>query len=105
MANSSSHEVSGIIPSSSNDEDRSTIGIFSEGPPYSNTGEQGRREEISDGDPNGNEDPDGTDSGVEPPLGDEEPSLEGERERLVPILSSIVVKRRRREENPKQESE
>jgi hypothetical protein len=31
--------------------------------------------------------------------------LEGERERLVPLLSSIVVKRRRREENPKQESE
>jgi hypothetical protein len=35
--NSSSHEVSGMIPSSS--EDRSTTGTFSEGPPCSNTGE------------------------------------------------------------------
>jgi hypothetical protein len=30
--------------------------------------------------------------------------LKGERERLVPLLSSIVAKRRRREENPKQGS-
>jgi hypothetical protein len=43
--------------------------------------------------------------GVEQPLDEEEPSLEGERERLVSLLSSIVTKRRRKEENPKQGSE
>jgi hypothetical protein len=91
-------------PFPSEDEDRSTTGIFSEGPPCSNTDEQGRREEISDGDPGGDGDPDSTGGGVKPPLDDEEPSLEGERERLVPLLSSIVAKRRRREENRKQES-
>jgi hypothetical protein len=88
-------------PSSSEDEDRSTTGTFSEGPPCSNTNEQGRHEEISDRDPGGSEDPDDADGGVEPLLSDEEPSLEGERERLVPLLSSIVAKRRRGEKNPK----
>jgi hypothetical protein len=46
--------------SSSNDEDRSTTGTFSEGPPCSNTGEQGQREEIFDGDPGGGGDRDNT---------------------------------------------
>jgi hypothetical protein len=85
-------------------EDGSTSGTFLEGPPCSNTGDQGRHEEISEGDPDGNEDPDDAGGGVEPPLSDKEPSLVGEQERLVPLLSSIVAKRRR-EENPKQESE
>jgi hypothetical protein len=105
LANSLSHEVSGMRPSSSEDEDRSTTRTFSQGPSFSNTGEQGRREEISDGDPSGGGDPDSTDSGIEPLLGEEEPSLEGERECLIPLLSSIVAKRRMRERNPKPRSE
>jgi hypothetical protein len=84
LANSSPHRVSRMRPSSSEDEDRSTTGTFSAGLPCSNTGEQGRREEIFDGDPGGGEDPDGADDGVEPPLDNEDPSLEGEREHLVP---------------------
>jgi hypothetical protein len=39
---------------------------------------------------------------VELLLGEEEPSLDGERECLVPLLSSIMAKRRGREENPKE---
>jgi hypothetical protein len=84
----------------------STTGTFSKGPPCSNTGERGRHEEISDGDPGGGGgDPDSTDGGVEPPLGEEEPSLDGERECLVPLLTSNVAKRRKREENHKQRQE
>jgi hypothetical protein len=101
LANSSSCEVSRMRPSSSEDEDRSTDGTFSERPPYSNTGEQGRRKKISNRVLGGGGDPDNTGGGVEPPLGEEEPSLEGDREHLVPLLSSIVAKRRGREENPK----
>jgi hypothetical protein len=92
---SSSHEVSGMRFSSS-EEERFTTGIFLEGLPYSRTGEQGRHEETSDGDPGGGGDPDDTGGGVEPSLDDEKPSLEGQRERIVPLLSSIVAKRRRR---------
>jgi hypothetical protein len=103
LANSSSHEVSGRRPSSSEEEDRSTTRTFSYGLPCSNIVEQGQREKISDGDPSGGGDPDSAGGGVKPPLGDEEPSLEGERDRLVPLLSSIVAKRRR-EENPNRES-
>jgi hypothetical protein len=75
--------------SSSKDEDRSITGAFPE-PPYSNTGEKGRHEEISDGDPDGGGDPDDADGGVLVSLGDGLPSLEGEHERLVPLLSSII---------------
>jgi hypothetical protein len=78
LVNSSSCEVSGMIPSSFKDEDRSTTRTFSEGLPCSNTDEQGWHEEISDGDPGDGGDPDSVGGGVEPPLGDEEPSLEGE---------------------------
>jgi hypothetical protein len=85
-------------PFSSEDEDRSTTGTFSEGSPCSNTSEQGHHEEISNGDSGGGGDPDNTDGGIEPPLDEEDPSLDGERERFVPLLSSIVVKRRGREE-------
>jgi hypothetical protein len=51
-----------------------------------------RQEETSSGDPGGSEDPDNAGGGVKTLLGTEEPSLEGERGRLVPLLSSIVVK-------------
>jgi hypothetical protein len=43
-------------------------------------------------DSGGGGDPNSARDGVEPPLGDEEPSLEGERERLFPLLSFIGVK-------------
>jgi hypothetical protein len=92
-------------PSSSEDKDRSTTGSFSEGLPCSNTSEQGRHKEIFDGDPDGGGDSDIASGGVELSLGEEEPSLEGEREHLVPLLSSIVPKRRGREENPNQRRE
>jgi hypothetical protein len=95
LANSLFYVMSGMRSSSS--EERCTTGILSEGPSCSKTDEQWRREETSDGDPGGDGEPDG----VEALLDDKEPSLEGERGRLVPLLSSIVVKRRMREENPK----
>jgi hypothetical protein len=59
-------------------------------PPYSNTGERGRREETSGGDPSGGSDPEGAGGGVGALLGEGLPSLEGERARLLPLLSSIV---------------
>jgi hypothetical protein len=76
--------------SSSEDEDRSITEAFPEGLPYSNTGKQWRREKISDGDPGGGGDPDGASGGVLVSLVDGLPSLEGEHERLVPLLSSII---------------
>jgi hypothetical protein len=103
LANSSSHEVSGLRPSSSEDEERSTIGVFLEEPPCSNTGERGWSEETSDRDPSGGDDPEGASGGVGALPGDGLPSLEGERARLVPLLSSIVHKRRARKVNPKRE--
>jgi hypothetical protein len=103
LVNSSSREVSRMRPSSSKDEEISTTGTFSEGAPCSSTGKQGRHEEISNGDLGGGGDLDDAGGGVEPPLGDEELSLQGERECLVPLLSSIMAKRRR-EENSKRES-
>jgi hypothetical protein len=45
--------------------------------------------EISDGDLGGSGDPDGTGGGVLASLGEGLPSVEGERERLVPLLTSI----------------
>jgi hypothetical protein len=47
--------------SSFEDEDKSITGVFPEGPLYLNTDEQGRCEEISNGDPGGGGDTDGTD--------------------------------------------
>jgi hypothetical protein len=105
LTNSSSRDVSGMRPSSFEDENRSTTGTFSEGPSCSNTDEQWWHEEVSHRDPGGGGDPDSADGGIEPSLGEEEPSLEGEREHLVPLLSSIVAKRRGRKENPKQRRE
>jgi hypothetical protein len=46
---------------SSEDEERSTTGAFSEDPPRSSTGEQGQHEETSDGDFSDDGDPDGAD--------------------------------------------
>jgi hypothetical protein len=71
--------------SSSENKERSIIGAFPEEPPYSKTGEQGQWEEISDGDPGGGGDPNGTDGGVLASLGEEFPSGEGERSHLMPL--------------------
>jgi hypothetical protein len=57
--------------------------------PCSNIGEQGRRDETSDGDLGGGGDPDGVDGGVLTSLGRGLPSVEGEHSRLMPLLSSI----------------
>jgi hypothetical protein len=59
------------------------------GPPYSNTDEQGWHEEISDRDPGAGGDLDDTGGGVLVSLGEGLPSVEGECELLVPLLSSI----------------
>jgi hypothetical protein len=64
-----------------------------EGPTCSNTGERGRWEDTSDGDSDGRGDLDGTGGGVLVSLGEGLPSVEGERERLVSLLSSIDGKR------------
>jgi hypothetical protein len=76
-----------------------------EGPPYSNTGELGRREETSAKDSGGGGDPDGADSGVLVLLGGVLPPVEGEYSHLMPLLSFIVGKQRARERNPKQEED
>jgi hypothetical protein len=73
--NSKSREVATIRSSSSEDEDRSITEAFPESP-CSNTSEQGRREEISDGDPSGGGDPDGVGGGVLALLGEGLPSAE-----------------------------
>jgi hypothetical protein len=88
-------------PSSSEDEETSTTGAFPEGPPCSNTSDRVWREETSGGDPSGGGDPEDVGGGVGALPGDRLPSLEGKRARLVPLLSSIVRKRRARKVNPK----
>jgi hypothetical protein len=80
--------------SSSEDEESSITRMFPKGPPCSNTGEQGRREEISYVDSGGGGDPDGADSGVLGSLDEGFPSVEGDRGYLVPLLSSIASKLR-----------
>jgi hypothetical protein len=75
--------------SSSKYKERSIIRTFLEELPCSNTGEQGRHDKISNGDPGGGGDPDGAGGGVLAPLGEGLPSAEGERSRLMPLLSSI----------------
>jgi hypothetical protein len=72
---------------SSEGEERFTTGVFSEDPPYSDTGEWGQHKETSDGDVSG--DPKGTGGGVLAPPSDGLLSFEGERACLVPLLSSI----------------
>jgi hypothetical protein len=75
--------------SSFEDEERSIIGVFPEALPCSNTGEQGWRDETSEGYPGGGGDLDGTGSGVLASSGKRFPSVEGEHSYLIPLLSSI----------------
>jgi hypothetical protein len=86
---------------SSEGEERFTTGVFSEDPPYSDTGEWGQHKETSDGDVSG--DPKGTGGGVLALPSDGLLSFEGERACLVPLLSSIDCERRARKVNPTQE--
>jgi hypothetical protein len=71
------------------------------GSPCSHTGEWGQCEETIGGDFSGSGDPEGVGGGVLAPLGDGLPSIEGERSRLVPLLSSIDCKQRARKVNPR----
>jgi hypothetical protein len=103
LVNSVSCAVLAKKPSSSGDEESSITRMFLEGLPYSNTGERGRHEVISDGDPGGGADLDSTGSGVLASLGEGLPSVEGERGCLVPLLFSIDSKSRVGKRNPKQE--
>jgi hypothetical protein len=57
LVNCVPRDVSAMKFSSSEDKEISIIGAFPKEPPCSNTGEQGRREEISDGDLGGDGDP------------------------------------------------
>jgi hypothetical protein len=86
-----------IAFSSSKDKERCPTGICLEAPACSNTDEQGRRDESSDGDPRGGGDPDDADGGVLASSGEGLPSAEGEHECLVPLLSSIASEPRARE--------
>jgi hypothetical protein len=70
-----------------------------EGLPCSSTGERGRQEDTSVGDPGGDEVLDGASGGVLVSLAVGLPSVEGERSRLIPLLPSIVGKQRTREGN------
>jgi hypothetical protein len=83
-ANSSAREVSG--KSSSSPEERST-------------GEGGLSEETSNGDTSGGKEPHGAGGGVEasPDEDEDDEPLLDEYGHLVPLLSSIVSKRRERE--------
>jgi hypothetical protein len=83
LVSSSLREVSTM------NEEGSSIGVFSEALPCSNTSEQGWRDETTDGDPGGCGEPDGTSGGVSTSSGKGLPSTEGERSLLMPLLSSI----------------
>jgi hypothetical protein len=75
--------------SSSFEDEKNRSPKPSQSPPNSNTDEQGRREEVSDGDLGDGGDPDGTGGGVLTSLGEGLSFAEGEHERLVHLLSSI----------------
>jgi hypothetical protein len=100
LVNSASRDVSAMKFSSSEDKERPIIGAFPEEPSCSKTGEQGRREEISDGDPGGGGDLDGVDRRVLVSLGEGFPSGDGERSRLMSLWSSIDGEHRAREGEP-----
>jgi hypothetical protein len=89
LSSSTSREVTTMKFSSSDDEERSIIGVVPEALPCSNIGEQGRRDETFDGDPGGGGDPDDTDGRVLASSGRRLSSAERERARLMPLLSSI----------------
>jgi hypothetical protein len=82
---------------SSSSKERSTTGISSLGLPCSYIGDGGRREETSGGDTGGGRDPDEEGGGVDTLLGKDEEPLVEERESLVPLLSFITNKWRRKE--------
>jgi hypothetical protein len=100
LVNSVPREVSAMKFSSSEDKERSITRAFPEELPYSKTGEWGRWEEISDGDPGGGGDPDGAGGEVLVSLGEGFPSEEGESSRLMPLWSSIDGEQRAREGEP-----
>jgi hypothetical protein len=83
LVNYSSREVS------TTSEEGPLTGVAPEALPCSNTDEQWRRDETSDGDPGGGRDPDGTGVGVFASSGRGLSSAEGERSCLTPFLSSI----------------
>jgi hypothetical protein len=64
-------------------EEGSSIGVFLEALPCSNTSEQGQRDKTIDGEP------DGAGGGVLASSGKGLPSMEGECSHLMPLLSSI----------------
>jgi hypothetical protein len=79
----SSQEVSTI------NEEGSSTGVFPKALSRSNTSEQGRRDETTDGDPGAGGELDGAGGGVSASSGKGLPFAEGERSRLVPLLFSI----------------
>jgi hypothetical protein len=81
---------------SSFSEERSTTGIPLKGPSCSYIGDGGLQEETFGGDTDGDRDPDGESRGIDALLGEDEEPLVVEHERLVPLLSSIVNKWRRK---------
>jgi hypothetical protein len=70
-------------------EEGSIIGVFPKALPCSNTDEQGRRDETTNGDPGGGGDPDGVGGGVSASSSKGLSSTEGERSLLMHLLSSI----------------
>jgi hypothetical protein len=90
LVNSSSCETSAMRSPSSEGEERPTTGAFPEDPLTPTLVSGGQREETSSGDVSSGGDPEGVDGGVLAPSEDGLPSLEGERARLMPLLSSIV---------------
>jgi hypothetical protein len=83
LVNSSSREVS------TTSEEGPLTGVVPKALPCSNTDEQRRHDETSDGDPDGGGDPDGTGGGVFALSDRELPSTDGECSLLTPFLSSI----------------
>jgi hypothetical protein len=83
LANFSSREVS------TTSEGGPLTGVAPEALPCSNTDEQRRCDETSDGDPGGGGDPDDIGGGVCATSGKGVPSAEGECSCLMPFLSSI----------------
>jgi hypothetical protein len=74
---------------STTSEEGMLTGVAPEAPPCSNTEERRRRDETSDGDPDGGGDPDGTGIRVFASSGRGLPFAEGERSCLTPFLCSI----------------